>query len=370
MDYSDKIIRGAAIENMANENGVPNVTAFTRLYKNVSAKTIITGFVYVSENGRAMQPLQAGIINETQKSEWEKIRRSLPEKELIMQLAHTGRQTTRHGAVGASSVKCTYFKNKAKPLDEKEIKQIISDFKDAALRAKSAGFDGVQIHAAHGYLIHQFISKHTNNRKDKYADRSLFLKEVLRETRSACGADFKLWIKISCADDRGLKTADVINILKETENLYDAVEISYGTMEYPLNIIRGAVPLDAALEVNPLFNKYPAWLKVLWKKFIAPSYIKKFIPFSNNYNYEAALQIKKSIKKPVFLTGGIRNEADIKTILDGGIDKIALCRPFIREPDLMGKLSGDWRSKCTNCNLCSIYCDSKNSLRCYMGDKK
>ncbi|WP_424245952.1 4-dienoyl-CoA reductase-like NADH-dependent reductase (Old Yellow Enzyme family) [Elusimicrobium posterum] len=369
MNYSDKIIRAATIENMADFNGIPDVKLLTDLYKNISAKTIITGFVYVSENGRAMQPRQAGIINETQVKAWAEIaaqvKKNDPQKELIMQLAHTGRQTTRKNAVGASTVKCTYFKNKVKALSENEIKTIITDFKNAALSAQAAGFDGVQLHAAHGYLIHQFLSPYTNKRTDKYAQKTLLLKEIIYAVRGACGHSFKIWLKVSHGDDRGMNVNHAIEIVKEVAPMVDAVEISYGTMEYPLNIIRGAVPIDVALQVNPLFNKYPKWVKSLWKKFVGAKYKNKFFPFTKNYNLAAALEIKKAVKTPIILTGGVRNAKDIKEILDSGIDKISLCRPFICEPGLMNNFNETWQSACTNCNLCAIYCDSENSVKCY-----
>lgn len=368
MNYSDKIVRSATIENMANKNGVVNVEQLSSLYKKISAGTIITGFVYVSEDGRAMHPLQAGITGEEHKKAWgevvENVKKEKPDIKLIMQLAHTGRQTVRKNAVGASSKKCTYFKNKVKVLDETGIKLIVNDFAASALHAKRAGFDGVQIHAAHGYLIHQFLSPYTNTRKDRYKDRVLFLREVVEAVRQTGGKDFMLWLKISSADDRGLDLGTVTEILQKIDSLIDAVEISYGTMEYALNIIRGAFPWQKTIKINPLFNKYPSFIKLLIAKFIVPKYQKVFKPFSYNYNWDAALEIKKTIKTPIMLTGGIRSVKDIDDILRSGIDKVCLSRPFICEPDLVDKLNTNWISKCTNCNLCTIYVDSEHQVQC------
>ncbi|GHU17357.1 NADH:flavin oxidoreductase [Alphaproteobacteria bacterium] len=371
MDYSDKIIRGATIENLADSDGVIDVSRLSSLYKSISANTIITGFVYVSENGRAMHPFQAGIVNERQQDAWKKVvaevKRHRPEVKLIMQLAHVGRQTIRKNAVGASAIKCTYFKNKVRALDKNGIKEIINDFKEAASRAKNAGFDGVQIHAAHGYLIHQFLSPYTNTRKDKYAENSLFLKKILEKTNQIRDDNFKIWIKISHADDRGLTTDRAIHTLKQIDGLYDVVEVSYGTMEYPLNIIRGACPIDVIFRVNPLFNTNHALINFFWKKNIFSIYKRKIKKFALNYNYGAALEIKKMVNAEVFVTGGIRSFWDVKKIIESGIDGVCLCRPFICEPDLLCK--ENWRSKCTNCNLCTVHCDSKNHTKCYGREK-
>jgi len=369
MNYSDKIIRSATIENMADKNGVPNVKLFSDLYRNLSARTIITGFVYISENGRAMQPLQAGIVNQNQASAWAKIRQSLPDKQMIMQIAHVGRQTTRRGAVGASNIKCTYCKTPVRALTLTEIKQIINDFAQAALRAKQAGFDGVQIHAAHGYLIHQFLSPYTNTRKDTYSDKPLLLEQILKEVRKMCPHPFLIWVKLSHADDRGLTLSETLNTIQRIEKICDGIEISYGTMEFPLNIIRGGIPIDLAFKVNPLFNKYPLFIQKLWKRFIFPYYKRRFIPFTLNYNLQAALAIKKQTSLPVFVTGGIRTQKDIDYILSAGIDKVSLCRPFISEPDLLHKLTGNWKSKCSNCNFCTIYCDSVQHVKCHLGER-
>ncbi len=369
MNYLNKIIRSATVENMADTNGVPNVQAFVNLYRAISARTIITGFVYVSENGRAMQPLQAGIVNQMQADAWANVRQALPDKQLIMQLAHVGRQTTRSGAVGASNIKCTYCKASVRALTKTEIEEIVQDFAQAALRAKQAGFDGVQIHAAHGYLIHQFLSPYTNNRIDEYKDKPLLLEQVLKAVRVVCPASFIVWVKLSHGDDRGLTLSDTLATIKRIETLCDGIEISYGTMEYALNIIRGAIPIDTAFQVNPLFNKYPPFIQRLWKRFVFPFYKRRFKPFTPNYNVQAALEIKKQTSLPVFVTGGIRTQQDIDHLLASGIDKVSLCRPFIKEPDLLHKLTGDWKSGCVNCNLCTIYCDSTESVRCHLGEK-
>ncbi len=362
---TDKIIRSATIENMADENGIVNVEKLSDLYNKISAKTIITGFTYVSENGRAMQKLQAGMVTPEHQKAWselvKRVKSHTPDKKLFIQLAHTGRQTTRDNAVGAGNKKCSYFKNKVRVLNENEIKSIVQDFAKSAKMAKEAGFDGVQVHAAHGYLIHQFLSPHTNMRKDKYKDGNLFLVEILNAVRSACGADFPIWVKVSWADDKGMTLKQTIETVKRIEGLVDNIEVSYGTMEYALNIIRGNCPTNLVFEVNPLFNKYPKFIKSLAKKVLESKYLKIFKPFSKNYNLQAALEIKKNTKTPVTVVGGIRELKDIEEILNSGIDMVSMCRPFICEPDLVDKInSGEWqKSACTNCNLCTIYCDSE-----------
>ncbi|MBQ9245897.1 NADH:flavin oxidoreductase [bacterium] len=372
MNITDRIVRSASIENMADENGTVNIDTLSRLYKNISARIIITGFTAVSENGRAMQKLQAGIYNDTQENAWkelvEKLKKETPDKQLIIQLAHTGRQTTRANAVGASNKICTYFRNIVKPLTTEEAEAVINDFAYAALRAQRAGFDGCQVHAAHGYLIHQFLSKHTNNRNDIYEDGTLFLEKILKKIRYACGDNFQIWIKVSAEDDTGWDVQSTIETLIRVEKYLDNIEVSYGTMEYALNIIRGGFPADIVFKVNPLFNSFPQIIKYLAKLLLIPRYKKIFKPFTYNYNLEFAKEIKKNVKTSITVVGGIRKLDDIEMILNSGMDYVSMSRPFICEPDLVNKIKcGQWsESKCTNCNLCTIYCDSENPIHCYV----
>lgn len=376
----NKVIRSATYEGMADAEGNPTKELgelYSELAKN-DIGTIVTGFCYISKQGRAMHPAQCGIDTDDKIAPWvnvvKQVKQTNPDTKIFMQIAHTGRQTlnkiTGQSVVGASNVKCTYFKQKIKPLSGSEINVIISDFANAALRAKQAGFEGVQVHAAHGYLIHQFLSPHTNSRKDKWADKPLLLEKILASIKNKCGDDFPIIVKLSGKDDRGLEVAHSISTIKRIQHLIDAVEISYGTMEYALNIIRGACPIDVIFKVNPMFNKVPDIFKCAWRKLFLKSHLSKLIPFESNYNLDAAIEIKNATNVPVILVGGIRNTNDMINVLQKhGLDAISMCRPFICEPDLLTRIRQNEQqaSQCVNCNLCTVYCDSKNPLRCYIG---
>ena len=372
-----RVIRSATYEGMADAEGVP-LPMLADLYQTIVRDipgTIITGFCAVSREGRAMHPRQGGIRDDSFIAPWQRIvsavHRQSPHSRLFMQLAHTGRQTLRRitglPVKGAGTKRCTYFRQKTEGMDERDISRAVADFAAASRRAQQAGFDGVQIHAAHGYLIHQFLSPHTNTRQDVWRDGGRFLEEVVLAVRDACGPDFPLLLKVSRADDRGLTPDHVISAISRVAGELDAVEVSYGTMEYALNIIRGGCPIDVLLSVNPLFNTIPGILKSLWRQWVYPFKRRQFLPFSHRYNLDGAARLRDALPVPILPVGGLHTLEDMHACLKAGFPAVSLCRPFVAEPDLLARLADEswFRSRCTRCNLCPIHCDSALPLRCH-----
>jgi 2,4-dienoyl-CoA reductase-like NADH-dependent reductase (Old Yellow Enzyme family) len=386
LTLANRLFRSATYEGLATEEGVPQVEALGRMY-GVLARggigAIITGFTAVSQEGRAMHPGQCGIDTEEKARAWaqvlEVVRGAAPPVPILMQLAHTGRQTRRavtgRPPVGASSRRCTYFKDSVRTLDDAGIRRIIREFGDAALRARDAGLDGVQLHGAHGYLIHQFLSPWTNRQRDTWGERDRFCLEIVRRIRELCGTRFPVWIKLSGEEDRtpGLTAEDTARTSRRLQDVgADLIEISYGTMEWALNIIRGDCPLDEVLEVNPLLSRIPRPFRPLWKVLAGPLHLRRLKPFTPLYNLSAAMAAKDAVSIPVAVVGGVRTvDQALLCLSGGGLDAVGLCRPLIREPDLPTQ----WRkgtgteSACTNCNLCTVYCDSGEATKCRSTDR-
>ncbi|MCK4764617.1 MAG: NADH:flavin oxidoreductase [Candidatus Aminicenantes bacterium] len=381
LTIKNRFIRSATCDGYGDRDGNPTPEAagfFSELARG-GVGAIITGFAYISIEGRSMHPLQYGIDSDDKIAPWREIvnrvRRDAPLVTLIMQIAHCGRQTRREKTgrpvVGVSSKKCTYYRQRVKTLDDAAVEAIIEDFGRAAGRAKEAGFDAVQLHGAHGYLIHQFLSPWTNKRRDCWAGGNLFVEKIIEKIRENCGGDFPILVKLSHNEDNvpGVNLESTIATVKKLEELQiDAVEISCGTSEYALNTMRGACPINTILKVNPMFNRIPQLLQKAWKKFYAPHYLKRFLPFEENYNEAAAAKIKKETALPVIPVGGLRTAAGmVHCLSSSGLDGVSLCRPLLREPDFPARiLSGETqKSTCINCNLCTAHVDSLEKMRCY-----
>lgn len=380
----NRVIRSATFEGMCDGNGnpLPEYYAFYEKLADQQIGALITGFMYISEQGRAMQPGQAGLDSAEKIPHFRKMTQRVHRGggSVFAQLAHSGRQSrsniTGQPLVSSSTKKSSYFREKPTRLQNNEIRDIACQFADSAAYAKDAGFDGIQIHAAHGYLVHQFIHPEINDRKDEYGpDKEeigkKLLQQVVEEVGASCGDNFPVLVKISASDNlrRSFSEKQFIHLIKFLDTLnIDAIEISYGTMDYPLNIFRGDFPEDLILTHNPFFRNLPAWKKFLIRSFYFPYHKSKLEKFKPTYNQHFAVLAKKFTTKPIISVGGFRTKTEIQqAISKKGIDMVALCRPFLAEPDLVNKMKQNttYSSKCTNCNYCAIMCDTIRPTRCY-----
>lgn len=378
MQLKNRFVRSATVECLATDDG--HVTdrylkAYTQLAKG-GVGLIIPGNFYVHRMGKAV-PRTIVIDKDEFIDDLRQIADAVHEHGamIVAQLNHGGRQcdpkVIGEKPVGPSSVRDMLSMVKPRAMTEAEIEETIAAYGEAARRAKEAGFDGVQIHAAHGYLVNQFLSAHTNRRTDKWGgpleSRMRFLLEVYDSIRSRVGSDFPVLIKINSTDciDGGVSLEECVATCKKLDELgIDAIEVSGGIAEKGLVTIRGDIPKD-------LMERDRSVVERFLLKFIIKS-LREAARFEEGYYLPQAAAVKKEVKAHVIAVGGLRRRSMMEQALETGqADFISICRPFIRQPNIVSKFEKgeDDPITCTNCNRCSFeIVVHYNPMKCYYSD--
>jgi 2,4-dienoyl-CoA reductase-like NADH-dependent reductase (Old Yellow Enzyme family) len=255
-------------------------------------------------------------------------------------------------------------------MEHEQILEVIQAFRKGVRRAVEAGADGVQIHAAHGYLVNQFLSPFFNIRKDEWGgsdeNRFRLLREIIMESRKEMPKNMPLFVKLNTHDHtprEGITPA----LAKKyaawlTELGIGGLEISCGSPAYAfMNMCQGEVP------VKELVGGLPWWMKPVAKRMLGRM-VGKY-DLHEGYNLEAAKMIKPVMGKvPLFLVGGLRRVSHMEDILEKGYaEVIAMSRPFIREPFLVKKFKEEKAEivSCVSCNKCLAAAANDLPVRCY-----
>lgn len=380
LTLKNRIIRAATHEGMSHQNGMPT-DDLLQMYKTLAAGgagAIITGYVSVARNGRTF-PNMRMFDDDTYIPAYKFINDQLKQFKvpIILQIAHGGSRsaskTTGQDVISASGRKKNDYGDVVKEASEAEIRSIIGAFVAAIVRAKAAGFDGVELHAAHGYLLSEFVSPVLNKRRDQWGgsteNRLRIVTEIFSSARQEAGNSFPILVKMSSHDEfrRGLTEAEAVMIARILQEAScDAIDVSCGYGDFMHTVRMPKVPVDAVLGLMPPYCDMPGYQKRFFR-LIAPFLAKVRAPLYN-YNVPLAEHIKRNVDIPVIAVGGIRSLQDIRTIIsEKGIDIVSLSRPFIIEPDIVNRFQqGQENSRCINCGYCMIGVTA-NKLRCYYG---
>ncbi len=386
LSAKNRIIRSATHDGLADESGAPSdklITKYEHLAKS-DVGCIITGYAAVSPNGVSPYPRMMKIYDDSVIDKYKELTDAVHKygTPVVLQLAHCGRQTSSKAIgmqkVAPSNVLHTFYPDKAKELTDSEIHGIIDDFVSAAVRAEKAGFDAVQLHGGHGYLLHDFLSPFGNRRKDSWGGTlenrcrivELIIKGIKEQT------NLPVWIKFSAEDNRknGMRIDSSVEICKRLEAAgCDAIEVSCGTVQDGMNTMRSKLmPMDAVFKYREPCASFPKLLNkiALPAANLVNPLIKQPSPLEN-FNVNNAATIKKAVSIPIIVVGGIHKLSDMQSIIaDGKADFISMCRPFICEPDLAKKLiNGQQESRCIMCNYCGLVIE-KEPTRCLYGKIK
>lgn len=336
IELMNRFVRSATWENMADRKG--HLTAkLLRVYEELAQTRIgliITGCAFILEEHQP-NPGMIGIYGDSFIDEFKELTDMVHAYggKIVIQVDNGSTQARYNVAGrkiwGPSAVADLETGIVATEMTKDDIRNLVRAFGAAAARAKRAGFDGIQIHCAHGYCLSQFLTPHYNRRTDEYGgniqNRARIVLEVFAEMRKRVGADYAILIKINCEDfvANGLCAADSRYVCGELDKLgIDAIEISGGVW--------------AAKE---LYTRRPN-INSEDKEAYFASYSR---------------MLAKEIKAPVILVGGLRSLPVIEKLLqETSIQYYSLCRPIMREPGLIERWSaGDARkSKCISCNQC------------------
>lgn len=337
----NRIVKSATAEGMATPEGFvtdPLIDFYRKLAEG-GVGTIITGFMFVSEEGRAMKNMLgvssdehvkglSKLLKEAKKADMDGLK-----VKLAAQLVHAGRQSP-FNPVAPSAVLEATTNVMPRELSKEEIHGIIDDFANAAIRAEKAGFDAVQLHAAHGYLLSQFISPYTNRRRDEFGkERAKILLDIIGRIRER--SKIPVLIKLNATDfiPGGLEVEEAVRIAKLLEEAgYEAIEVSAGMWESRLYTGFNVVCQNVERSGEAYFKEY-------------------------------AKKIKEKVGIPVILVGGIRSCEVAESLVGEYCDLVSMARPLIRDPYLPRR----WRespSDCKSCNKC-LKNISKAPLTCF-----
>jgi len=354
MELKNRFVRSATWEGLANTDGSCS-EELTDLVVNLAkgqVGLIISSAAYVSRSGKG-NVTQLGIHDDQLISDYKKMVEKVHHEgsKIILQINHGGgramSQLKDNRSFGPSSLEIKDYS--CREMTVSEIVQTIEDFKKAAVRVNNSGFDGIQLHGAHGFLLSEFLSPFFNRRKDHYGgsieNRARIILEILQAIRSELGRQFTIIIKLNSDDfiKNGFTPIEMVQVSALLEKAgMDAIELSGGT----------------DLSVS---------------KYSSERVSKGDFQEDEVYYREAAKLYKKEINVPLILVGGIRSFEVAKELVEKEqADYIALSRPLIREPGLIKRWrSGDTRkATCISCNQCYIPTRSGEGLYCVPDKQK
>ncbi|MBN1368024.1 MAG: NADH:flavin oxidoreductase [Dehalococcoidales bacterium] len=330
LQLANRFVRSATWDGTADEEGAVTEASLA-IYEKLGQGgigLIVSGHVYVDPYGQAGFG-QYGIHSDKMEPGLRKMAAAVHRSggKIAIQIAHCGIQTTRRSPRLMVVSQDPASKREQHEMSDSDIEALINTFAQAAVRAKEAGFDAVQLHGAHGYLLSQFLSPLTNRRNDRWGgnieNRSRFHLEVIRRIRQAVGRDYPLLIKFGVRDesDDGLSIEEGITTAERMcEAGIDAIEISFGYSPNPSSM----TTLKPGEPPRAFFR-------------------------------DRAAAVKQAVKVPVILVAGIRSMAMAKEIVNSGdADMISMSRPFIQEPGLLKRWQNNagGTSDCISCNRC------------------
>lgn len=276
-----------------------------------------------------------------------------------IQLGHCGNMSHKSICgclpVGASSGFNLYSPTFVRGLRADELPEMAKAYGRSVGLAREAGFDAVEIHAGHGYLISQFLSPSTNHRKDEFggtlANRMRFMEMVMEEVMKAAGNDMAVLVKMNMRDGfrGGMELDESLQVARKLQELgAHALVLSGGFVsKAPMYVMRGEMPIRTMTYYMTCW-----WLKYgvrLVGKYMIPS-----VPFREAYFLEDALKFREALDIPLVYVGGLVSRQKIEEVLNHGFEAVQMGRALLNEPDFVNRMRREENARC-NCRH-SNYC--------------
>lgn len=276
-----------------------------------------------------------------------------------IQLGHCGNMSHKSICgclpVGASSGFNLYSPTFVRGLRADELPEMAKAYGRSVGLAREAGFDAVEIHAGHGYLISQFLSPSTNHRKDEFggtlANRMRFMEMVMEEVMKAAGNDMAVLVKMNMRDGfrGGMELDESLQVARKLQELgAHALVLSGGFVsKAPMYVMRGEMPIRTMTHYMTCW-----WLKYgvrLVGKYMIPS-----VPFREAYFLEDALKFREALDIPLVYVGGLVSRQKIEEVLNHGFEAVQMGRALLNEPDFVNRMRREENARC-NCRH-SNYC--------------
>lgn len=334
----NRVIRSAVHSFLGTPDGQMTEAEY-QMYEMLAAHdvgTIITGHCCVAPTGRA-NPEQINIFSDAMIPQFAKAAELVHQQDtrFIVQINHAGPRAIDCEDLADVVARPLKKNREARMLTGEEIRTIEEAFIAAAVRVQQSGADGVQLHAAHSYLLSRFIDPLFNTRTDLYGgsveNRFRMTEEIILGIQQACGPDFPIFLKIN-SDTKGDDAAygkDILWILERCKSL--GIEL---------------VELSGADFINQ--------------------------PRESTLYYLARIkQLRQAVDIPMSLVGGVRSLQDMETVLASGLDMVSLGRALIAEPDFVTRsLAGAEKSICVSCSRCFVMPHMHPGVRCVWEWKK
>lgn len=339
MKLKNRFFKGATWEGLADDRGHMTEELY-KMYEDFAkggVGTIITSYSYVTENEKP-NPGMLGIYDDSFIDEYQRLTDIVHQYDtnIILEIVYGGSQTkyTDKEVFGPSKIQNQVTEVIPKEMTKEDIEYLVNAFGDAAVRSKKSGFDGVELHAGHGYLLNHFLSPYYNRRTDEYGgeinNRARIIFEIYDNIRSKVGNEFPILIKLNSEDfaKEGMTNEDSLYVCKRLCDMgIDAIEVSGGNESFKEVWDNHKLSVRAKLpgvELKPHFKDF-------------------------------AEKLSNQISAPVILVSGNRSTNVMEESLnESNIEYFSLARPLNSEPDLINKweVNKEYKPKCLSCNKC------------------